>query len=267
MLVEECEAYFFHRHGFSIWKSYGSWAATLLRELDALRAAGTAAATSTTATTGTRRYSVYGTSGSIIENCVSENEANGFQIHGIENPLDPSGTAAATTDSRERVGGRQVAGLVSSRDTGGEYHNALGNVFRDFVAVSTTGIGLYLRGAADTVVENVTLYGSRDASGLVADGGASGVGGTCGAANPQGCGFTARNVLALDNDELRHRDRGAGHLERRVFERDRQRGRLGRRRVDRRHVGPRAASRFSIDPGAIGRGAGQCLPGFPPTRR
>src|SRR5262249_9080577 len=34
---------------------------------------------------------------------------------------------------------------------------------------------------------------------LSADGGDASLGGTCGSANPQGCGFTARDVLALNN--------------------------------------------------------------------
>ena len=37
VLLEECEAYFFHRHAFSIWQLPRRHAATLLRQLDALR--------------------------------------------------------------------------------------------------------------------------------------------------------------------------------------------------------------------------------------
>ena len=39
---------------------------------------------------GDEAISIYGTSDSIIENCISENEANGYQIHGIASPLDPT---------------------------------------------------------------------------------------------------------------------------------------------------------------------------------
>ena len=48
----------------------------------------------------------------------------------------------------------------------------------DFVAANMRGHGLYIR-APRTAVENVTLISSRSNSGLVADNGASGQGGTC----------------------------------------------------------------------------------------
>jgi hypothetical protein len=199
VLIEECEAYFFHRHGFSLWKSYG----IVLRRCyaNSMRYGQRDCCSEVdNRDYGDEAYSVYGTSASTLENCVSENDANGFQIHGMENDFDPSGHGGRNNAILGSLSlDDAIAGLVSSRESGG-YHNALGNVFRDFVAIEPEGTGLYLRGAADTVVENTTLFASRGGSGLLADGGASGVGGTCGSGNPQGCGFTARNVLALDNE-------------------------------------------------------------------
>jgi hypothetical protein len=174
---------------------------------------------------GDEAISIYGTSDSIIENCISENFANGYQIHGIANPLDPSGNGGR----RNRVIGSisfgdAVPSLVSSRSSGPtSYHNATGNLFKDFLAVAFSGNGLYFRGSFDTHVEHATLLDSSGNSGLVADEGASGQGGTCASSlecatsgascssnsscssgvctkNPMGCSFKSKGVLALSNN-------------------------------------------------------------------
>jgi hypothetical protein len=149
---------------------------------------------------GDEAFSLYGTSDSIVENSISENEANGFQIHGIANTLDPSGSGGRNN----RILGSMslddsVPLLVSSRMVDGTYHNAKGNEIRDFIAANMSGAGMYLRGAAGTVVENATLYGSTGPGGLVADDGDPGLGGSCGPSNPDGCGLIARYVLSLDH--------------------------------------------------------------------
>jgi hypothetical protein len=94
---------------------------------------------------------------------------------------------------------------------------------RTFLAAAGGGHGISLRAAANNVLDNVTLYGSTANSGLSADAGGSGNGATCsttpvcpstGAAclpngscsgggacmqNPEGCSFSARNTLAINN--------------------------------------------------------------------
>ena len=258
VLVEECEAYFFHRHAFSLWKSYGI---ELRRCYANSMRYGQKDCCSDVDNRdfGDEAYSIYGTSASILENCVSENEANGFQIHGIENAFDPSGHGGRNNQILGSISvDDTISGLVSSRDGDGGYHNALGNLFRDFVAVETKGTGLYLRGAADTVVENTTLFGSRDGSGLIADGGASGLGGTCGSANPQGCGFTARNVLALDNATY-----GIYTEEQESWSIDHSNAvgsdadwGVGESIGD---TSGHVQRSYDVDPGAMGRDEGQCL--------
>jgi len=199
VLLEECEAYFFHRHAFSIWRSRF---VTIRRCYANSMRYGERGCCSTidNRSYGDEAFSLYGTSDSIVENSISENEANGFQIHGIANPLDPSGSGGR----HNRILGSvslddSVPLLVGSRMVGGTYHNAEGNEIRDFIAANTSGAGIYLRGAAGTVVEHATLYGSTGPGGLLADGGDPGLGGTCGASNPDGCSVVARYVLALDN--------------------------------------------------------------------
>jgi len=258
VLVEECEAYFFHRHAFSLWKSYG----IVLRRCyaNSMRYGEKDCCSDVdNRDFGDEAYSVYGTSASIIENSVSENQANGFQIHGISNALDPSGHGGRNNEILGSISlDDTIAGLVSSRETDGEYHNALGNLFRDFVAVDTSGTGLYLRGAAGTVVENATLFGSSGGSGLLADGGASGVGGTCGSANPQGCGFTATNVLAVDNESygIATEEQDTWRIEHSNATGSQADWGVGESIDDSSgHV----QQSLDIDAGAIGRGPNQCL--------
>lgn len=201
VLLEECEAYFFHRHAFSIWRSRFVTVRRCYANSMRYGARGCCSRIDNRAY-GDEAFSLYGTSDSIIENSISENEANGFQIHGIANPIDPSGSGGRNNRILGSVSfGDSVPLLVSSRTVGGRYHNAKGNQIRDFLAANMSGAGVYLRGAAGTVVENATLYGSSGAGGLVADGGDPGLGGSCGASNPEGCSLIARYVLSVGHTQ------------------------------------------------------------------
>jgi len=200
VLLEECEAYYFHRHAFSLWRSRY---VTVRRSYANSMLYGTKGCCSTTDNRnyGDEAVSLYGTSDSIIENCISENQANGFQVHAIESPLDPTGHGGRNNRILGSISFQDaVPSLVESRGGSGTYHNASGTVFQNFLAALGSGRGLSLRAAANTVVENATLYGSTSDSGLVADAGSSGNGATCSQGqNPEGCSFSARNSLALDN--------------------------------------------------------------------
>jgi hypothetical protein len=223
VLLEECEAYFYHRHAFSIWRSRG---VILRRNYANSMLYGTRGCCSPIDNRdyGDEAYSLYGTSDSIVENCISENEANGYQIHGIRSSLDPTGNGGRNNRVLGSISFEDtVASLISSRADGPDgYHNASGNLFKDFVAVSPRGNGIYLRAAADSRVENVTLYGSQSNSGLVADESGGDFGGTCSSGlvcsvgggscssnedcgsgvctrNTTGCSFTATNALSVSN--------------------------------------------------------------------
>jgi hypothetical protein len=199
VLIEECEAYFFHRHAFSIWRSRFVTIRRCYANSMRYGERGCCSRIDNRAY-GDEAFSLYGTSDSIVENSISENQANGFQIHGIANPLDPSGNGGRNNRILGSVSlDDSVPLLVSSRMAGGTYRNAAGNEIRDFIAANMSGAGIYLRGAAGTLVEHATLYGSKGAGGLVADGGDPGMGGSCGPSNPDGCGLTARAVLSLDH--------------------------------------------------------------------
>jgi hypothetical protein len=222
--LEECEAYFFHRHAFSIWRSRG---VTLRRNYANSMLYGTRGCCSSVDNRdyGDEAISIYGTSDSIVENCISENQANGYQIHGIANALDPTGHGGRNNRVLGSISFEDsVASLVSSRSSGPtSYHNASGNLFRDFVAAEMSGHGLFFRGSAGTKVEHATLYSSSNNSGLVADGGDRGFGGTCSSSlvctgsggscssnsdcssgvctkNPSGCSFAAADILTVNNN-------------------------------------------------------------------
>ena len=224
VLLEECEAYYFHRHGFSLWRSrYVTLRRCYANSM--LYGSQGCCGTPDERNYGDEAVSVYGTSDSIVENCISENRANGFQVHGISSPLDPSGHGGRNNRILGSISrDDSVPALVESRGgSSGTYHNASGNLFRDFLAVIPGGHGIAFRDSADSQADNVTLYGSTSSSGLVADTSGGDLGGTCsqtlvctttGAScssssdchkggvctlNPQGCSFTARNVLAVNN--------------------------------------------------------------------
>src|SRR5262249_58842730 len=117
---------------------------------------------------------------------------------GIANPVDPSGSGGRHNRILGSVSfGDSVPLLVSSRMVDGRYHNAEGNEIRDFVAANMSGAGIYLRGAAGTLVENATLYDSSGLGGLVADGGDPGLGGSCGPSNADGCSMMRRFVRSV----------------------------------------------------------------------
>ena len=97
-------------------------------------------------------------------------------------------------------------------------------LFPVVLALLPAGNGISFRDSADNHAENVTLYGSPVASGLLADSAGGDLGGTCSkslvctttgkscssgsacpngicTAKPQGCSFGARNVLTMNNRE------------------------------------------------------------------
>jgi Concanavalin A-like lectin/glucanases superfamily len=199
MLLEDIEAYDFHRHGYSVFRSRFI---TMRRLYANSRLPGNVGCCSTidNRNNGDEAISMYGISDSIVENCISENQANGFQMHGIENSLDPSGSGGR----RNRVLGSVSLGdavplLASSRVVGATYRNALNNTLRNFVSANYSGNGAYFRGVDGVVVENSTIFNSTANSGLVFDSGDSGYGGTCGSGNPQGCSLDVKNTLSFSH--------------------------------------------------------------------
>lgn len=257
VLLEECEAWFYHRHGFSIWKSrfvtlrrcYGNSMLYGLKgccsEID-------------NRNYGDEFISVYGTSDLIAENCVSENEAGGYQIHGIANPLDPSGRGGRNNRVLGSISfNDQVPALVQSRSSGSTYYNALANLFQNFVALKGNGHGIFTRSALGTLAENVTLYGSLSNNGFSSDDG--GASGNCDpATNPQGCSATVTNGLAVNNASHGISSSVPSYL----FEWCNSQGNGGANYSPGETIGDTSGKirqSMSVAPTGIGLGAGQCI--------
>jgi hypothetical protein len=262
VLVEECEAYYFHRHAFSIWKSYG---VTVRRcYANSMRYGNMGCCSSIdNRPYGDCAFSLYGTSSSIVENSISENRANGFHISGMPNRLDPSGSGGRNNKILGSISlDDAVPAHVSSRDVDGKYRNALGNVFRDFVSAKTTGNGLFLRGVANAVAENITLHGSTSGSGFIADGGDPQVGGTCGSRNTEGCSFTAKNVLSLQNDAygISCKSQKSWRIDRSNAYGNDANWNVGESIGD---ASGYVRSSLQLSAGAVGLGSGQCLVWIP----
>jgi hypothetical protein len=246
VLIEEPEVYQFHRHGVSIWQSRfvtvrrGYFNSSHLSTSSAVcggtpqcKGGGQWGCCSPIDNHefGDEAISIYGSSDTIVENCISENDANGFQIHGIANALDPSGSGGRRNKIVGSISyGDGVGIFVGSRrkstsDPTTEFFNARDTVIRDVVVARGRANQIFARQAANVQVTGATLFGSSNA-GFAADssGGwncqtdafrcvGSGAlctsnaqctgtcdpfsGPGCCVRNVEGCSFEARNVLSF----------------------------------------------------------------------
>jgi hypothetical protein len=71
------------------------------------------------------------------------------------------------------------------------------NLVRDSVFIAAQNVGIYARGANDTLVENVSVFDTVVDAGIAGDQDLS-EGAPC-SANPKGCSITGRNVLSVGN--------------------------------------------------------------------
>ena len=185
VVIEESEAYDFHRHGFSIFRS---------RDVVVRRSYANSRGHTQTLAQATGLI-LYGSSRSIVENMITE-DTGGINIAG-------SGFFDGIAGGYENliVGSITLrnwyGSTVRARRFGDDVYPVGDNTIRNSVYALSTGVGLYARGAADTLLENVTFFGTRDHSALKVDEDL-GEGAPC-SANPKGCSFTARNVLFLGN--------------------------------------------------------------------
>src|SRR5262249_36255201 len=148
---------------------------------------------------------------------------------------------------------------IRARNFGGPNLPADGNTIRNSAFIRSQYQGVYTRGASNTLLENVTLFGSQSSDGFRADEDLTEPA-PC-SANPNGCSITARNTLSI-------RNAGAGaSIETSV---------VNPWLIDSSNFFGNAGGNFptsenisdgtgnirnsrSTDPGAIGTGAGQCM--------
>ena len=184
VLVEDVEAYDFHRHGVSV---SDSRRVTVRRCYVHPRGA-------PGGLSGSTGLIFYGASDSIAENCVAEHTL-GFNVAGTQ---DAGGTAGG---QRNRLLGlvtldNDYGSTIRARNFGGPVHPVADTVVRDSVFARSAKVGVFSRGAAGTLLANVTILGTRG-DGFVADED-RGERAPC-SANLRGCSIVARKVLSLAN--------------------------------------------------------------------
>jgi hypothetical protein len=186
VVLEESEAYFFHRHGIQLYQSSD---VTIRRcyvnardhaDLpDASLEEGTPYPTSPS-DTGDKGLSVNG-EGHRVENCIVQGRVGVAVSLGGPGPSSVVGTIALDP----------ITGVSAAADGG---NTSAGHSVRDVVVLRPQSHGILMRSATDIQLEGITVVGG-ELGGLVADE----LGTEPCSVLRGGCGFTARHVLALGN--------------------------------------------------------------------
>jgi hypothetical protein len=187
MLIEDSEIYDFHRHGVSAFSSrFITVRRCYMNPWDAKGGAGG----------GSTGVILYGSSDSIVENVVGEgvyglNIAGGTTYDGSAGGYRNKILGSITLNAKH-------GSTIRARRFSGPVLPAGDNLVKDSVFVSTQNVGVFARGVNDTVVENVSVFGTRVDAGVIGDQDLS-EGAPC-SANPKGCSITARNLLSVGNN-------------------------------------------------------------------
>ena len=186
MLVEDCEVYDFHRHGVSAFNS--RWITVRRCYMNPWDATGGAGG-------GSTGVILYGSSDSIVENVIGEgvyglNIAGGTVYDGTPGGYRNQLLGVVTLNAKHGA-------TVRARKFSGPVLPAGDNVIKDSVFIRAQNVGIYARGANDTLVENVSVFDTVVDAGIAGDEDLS-EGAPC-SSNPKGCSITARNVLAVGN--------------------------------------------------------------------
>lgn len=187
VLVEECEAYWHHRHAFLCWQSERVTYRRNYINPRFHRGPGER---------GDEAIAFYRSSWSVAENNISEGYNLGFQAHG-----------GLTYETREGGSYNKFFGNISLDSFNAtrvdprltpypQHHPAVGNHFRNFLVVRPRHFGIWLSSTTGTMVENVTVIGGAR-SGLVAD---QREDAPCEVV-PGGCSLVVRNSFFADNAE------------------------------------------------------------------
>jgi hypothetical protein len=188
VLLEDSEAYDFHRHGISAFASRWVTVRRCYVHTRGTRGGLTGRAGDASGVV------FYGASDSIAENCISE-QSRGLNISGTR-VVDGTPGGYRNTFVGVVTLDNLYGSIIRSRNFGGPVLPAGDNTVRDSVFARTQNVGVFSRGAANTLLENVTIVGTGG-DGFAADEDWS-EGAPC-RANPDGCSVTARNVLSLGN--------------------------------------------------------------------
>lgn len=165
ILIEESEAYYFHRHGFDVYQSHH---VTIRRSYVNSRGyKDLPDGYPSDRPGGDESYVFYRSSDSIVENSIAEFETRGFEVHG-----GPGFDGSPGGHNNKFLGNIHLnghyGGNVDSRKVDGIIFTAENNVYRDFLIVSSLSNAIKLRSSVGTLIENVTIY-NVGGSGIRAD--------------------------------------------------------------------------------------------------
>lgn len=187
VVLEENEVYDYHRHGISAFSS--RWI-TVRRCF--IHSRQTGAVGNGGKPTG---VILYGSSDSIVENSIAE-WAGGFNIAGTK---AYDGSAGGYRNKLLGVIGLDgsYGSTIRSRQFGGPVLPTGHNLIKDSVFARMNNTAVFSRGAAETTLDHVTIYGTKIDAGFAADEDPTS-GSPC-SANPEGCSATVRSTLSFGN--------------------------------------------------------------------
>jgi hypothetical protein len=185
VLLEESETYDYHRHGISVFRS---------REVNVRRCYMNSRGNIGNVSNATGVV-LYGSSNSIVENSIGE-DTGGINVNGGTVFDGTKGgyhnLLVGNVTLRNRYGTN-----LRARSFGGPVLPLGDNTVRDCVFASSIDTGVWARGASNTLLENVTVFGASNESGVIAD--EDTIEGAFCSGNPDGCSITIRNVLSFAN--------------------------------------------------------------------
>jgi hypothetical protein len=160
ILILECEAYFFHRHGFDVFQSHD---VTIRRSYANSRGyEDLPDGYPSDRPGGDESFVLYHSSNSIIENSIAEFETRGFEIHGGQT-FDglPGGRNNKVLGSIHLDG--YYGAEVDSREVDGVIRTAGNNLYKDFLVLNVDGSGFHLLSSDRARIENITIYNAKSA--------------------------------------------------------------------------------------------------------
>jgi len=161
VLVEECEAYAYHRHGISVYKSEN---VTVRRSyVNSRGQLDVPGGYESDRPGGDESFVLYASSNSVIESSIAEFETRGFEIHGGQTFFDtPGGYHNRVLGSIHYSGptGDHFGAAIDTRMGEGTdfvVRPAYDNLFRDFLILDATNEGFQLDSPVEARLENVTV--------------------------------------------------------------------------------------------------------------
>jgi hypothetical protein len=201
VLVEESEAYSFHRHGFSLYQNKNL---TLRRDYANSRnyADLPDGYSSNNPLGGDEAFVLYYTSDSLIENSVAQKATEGFQVHGGPNYDSTQGGQNNRLLGNITIGDPVAGygGKVSSRMRANQNGQDVvwpvkNNLYKDTLLYGTASQGLFVASAVNSTLENVTIYDVLGDGVQVKEADSSNP--WCGDEIPEHCSITVRNSLVF----------------------------------------------------------------------